>query len=319
MNEIKFLAFGDCQHQPGIFYPPVLPIVEQIKKHAIEENVDMCIHVGDFNHSPGRWTDVIDAYHAFPMPVYHTLGNHECDFGTYQDALQAYRLDNGYYYFERNGFRFVVLDTNYFIAGDKLVHYENRNYRLPEFKDSITVHNTLGKEQTDWMEQTIMDSPYPVVLISHASLERCYGETEFQMDELQRIWDLLDRVNADRQRVMMAINGHYHRDFLRIFKNIAFFDLNSTSFEWLDDAQPNYGPELKETYKYIDHEVAWDVPVHAIITLKEDGSIKIEGMKGHFLQGKSPKEVCGRYLIDYDGRPCTPDVLSCDIKINMNR
>jgi len=113
----------------------------------------------------------------------------------------------------------------------------------------------------------------------------------------------------------MAINGHHHKDNLRIFKGIAFLDLNSATYDWFDQAHDKYPKELCEAYKLVSNTLVWEDPIHAVITLRDDGYIKIEGMESKFLFGIDP-EAAGLPLAT-NGRLCTPNVLSAEFKLSM--
>ena len=88
MNKIKFLVFADLHHYPGIFYTNAEEKLEKIKKRAIENDVDMVIHLGDFCHGPHLEGEFVKKYHDFPMPAYHTIGNHENDNSGYEEILK---------------------------------------------------------------------------------------------------------------------------------------------------------------------------------------------------------------------------------------
>ena len=310
MREVKFSVFADLHHWETVFYSNAFQRLEKIKNRAIEENVDFVIHCGDLCHAPSKNTDIIKEYSNFPMPTYHCIGNHECEGDTYEQVLENYNLENGYYYFERNGFRFIVMDLNYLRIDGNAVHYNLGNF-FKSYPNKQLV--TFNEEQFIWLEKTIMESPYPCVLFSHHSLERINNGMSY--DELKKVWDMLDRVNKDKQRVMMAINGHHHKDNLRIFKGIAFLDLNSATYDWIDQAHDKYPKELCESYKLVANTLVWEDPVHAVVTLREDGYIKIEGMESKFIYGID-REAAGLPLGEH-GRLCTPNVLSAELCLSM--
>ena len=112
----------------------------------------------------------------------------------------------------------------------------------------------------------------------------------------------------------MCINGHHHRNNLRILDNIAFFELNSTTSDWINHPHHSYPPELMAKYENSDHELLFTDPVHAIVTVTEDGEIRIEGMKGSMYLGIT-REMTGNTVYDRAGLPCDPSVLSAHFKL----
>lgn len=313
MNEIKFLVFSDLHHNANVFYTNAEKRLDKIRQRAIDNNVDFVIHAGDLCHSPHTMTDFIKKYHDFPMPVYHTLGNHEFDNCGYEEILKAYNLDNGYYYFDKNGFRFIVMDLNQIKNGDELIHYNGGDYlKLYNKKTDVFANVSMGDEQRKWLEDTVMSSPYPCVLFSHQSTERI--DSGMLFSEMKKIWDLYEKVNKDKKRIIMAINGHHHRDNLRIFKNIAFFDINSASMDWLEKPHDKFPKELMDNYSLVQHTIVWNEPLSAVVTLKSDGSIKIEGSQSDYFMGVN-RENLGYNISDKDGRLCTASIESASIKI----
>lgn len=115
----------------------------------------------------------------------------------------------------------------------------------------------------------------------------------------------------------MAVNGHHHKDNLRIFKDIVFFDLNSASYDWIDEAHSGkYPKELYDEYSLVGNTLVYENPAHAIITLREDGNIKIEGNSGGFIYGID-REAVGITIYDTDGRLSTAEVLSTEFTVNV--
>ncbi len=312
MNTIKFSVFTDLHYLPGVFYTEAEQRLEKIKNRAIENQVDFVIHLGDLSHCPSKDKEIVEQFDAIPLQTYHCIGNHECQDDSYNEVLKTYGLEKGYYYFDKNGFRFIVLDLNYMRENGKAVHYNLGNYfrRKPD-----TQLVTFEENQRKWFEDTVMASPYPCVLFSHHSLEHLNNGMSF--NELRSIWELLAKLNCDKQRIIMAINGHHHKDNLRIFQNIVFLDLNSASYEWIDEPHSGkYPKELYEEYSLVGNTLIYKDPVHAIITLREDGYIKIDGANSEFLY-RIDREKLNMPLCEADGRLSTPNVVSAEFKLTI--
>lgn len=309
MNQVKFSVFSDYHYYPSHFRTCGLEGITQIINRAVESNADFIIHVGDLCHAPHKQSELISHYKNAPIPTYHCVGNHEFENSSYAEVVNAYNLEKTYYYFDKNGFRFIVLDLNNMQIGNENIHYDNWNWHNAKY-DYIA---SFDKEQFLWLEETIMNSPFPCILFSHHSLERARGG--ISPEENKKIQEMLKRVNKDKKRVFMSINGHYHRDYLRIRDNIAFLDLNSASNEWVEPKHSGFFPkEIYDKYICAEYNVMWNDPLSAIITVREDGYIKIEGMESEFFCGVSHRTI-GHDPYDKDGRECTPCISSHEFKL----
>ncbi len=314
MQQVKFSVFADLHyHQP--FPTFAAERLEKIRKRAVENKVDFVIHCGDMCHGPVSRDNpqIVKQYAEFPMPTYHCMGNHEYQLDSHEDALAGYGLEKGYYFFDCKGFRFIVLDLNNMLVDGKVVPYSSANYFKTPEKQALV---TMGEEQFAWLEQTVMDSPYPCVLFSHQSLERL--NSEMCLEEQRKIQAMFRRVNADKQRILLAVNGHHHRDHLRILDGIAYFDLNSASSDWIGDPghQGVLPAEIYEQYPQAHRNIYYVDPVHAVITLRDDGYINIEGMQSEFWCGVD-RESLGLPVADRDSRICTPNVLSAEFTLSL--
>jgi len=311
MNIVKFSVFTDLHYYPIAFYDDAPERLHKIRKRAEDNQVDFMIHLGDLSHQPSKDKEIVEQFDAIPMPTYHCIGNHECQGDSYDAVLTAYGLEKGYYYFDKNGFRFIILDLNYMREDGKAVHYDLGNYFRRKPGTQLV---TFEEEELNWFENTVMSSPYPCILFSHHSLEHLNNGMSFS--ELKSIWQLFEKLNSDKKRIVMAINGHHHKDNLRIFKDIVFLDLNSASYEWIDDVHNAYPKELYEKYVHVGNTLIYTEPVHAIITLREDGYIKIEGANSEFLYGID-REKLNMPLCEADGRLSTPNVVSAEFTVKI--
>ena len=74
--------------------------------------------------------------------------------------------------------------------------------------------------------------------------------------------------------------------------------------------------EILEQHPNARHTLIHNDPVHAIVTLREDGTVHIRGMKSSYFCGVT-MESLGLPLGDPDGRLITPDVLTASFKLDM--
>jgi len=297
---MKFSIFADFHYMPGVYLKGTLEDMQFILERAQKEQVDFIIHAGDFCEGPSTVTEVVGLYHDCKIPTYHCLGNHETDLTSYEETLRLYHMEDGHYYFDNNGYRFIICDTNYLKMGEEYVHFDLGNYyKYPELRD------WMPPEQLKWLEETIASSEYPCILINHSSFERKTGGVRNQ-DQIQAI------INAANKRkphsVLMCINGHHHRDNIRILDGVCYFDLNSTSFDWLHNKHDLFPAEWYQQAELVGNTVMYKDPVHAIITL-EGTTITIEGMESEMVMGVR-REDTDNEICDPDGRPVVPKVQS---------
>lgn len=306
-NRVKFSVFADIHHNPEQFYSRAPERLAQIQDRAVREKCDFMIHCGDFCHRPTKESDFIAQFNHFSLPSYHVLGNHDQDGCAWEETLRAYQLESGYYFFEKNGFRFVVLDANYFKNEDgSFTHYTQGNY----FKYKGRAVSNIPPEETQWLAETLRNSPFPCVLFSHQSVER----EVCSIANWEEIRNLIDSVNARHPgRVRMYINGHHHRDFLRVLNNVVYFDLNSASFDWVERTHDFYPEEICKQYSLANHTVIYNDPVHAVITMDSDGLLKIDGMESSMFLGVT-RTKAGLPFADSSGRPVFPKVQSAQFR-----
>ena len=86
--------------------------------------------------------------------------------------------------------------------------------------------------------------------------------------------------------------------------------------DWLEKPHDKFPKELMDKYSLIQHSIIWNDPLSAVVTVTEDGNIKIEGAKSDYFMGIN-HETLGIKNVDPDGRICTASIESANIKINI--
>jgi len=304
-SAMKFSLFSDFHHAPGRFPNATEKELDVILDRAEKENVDFIIHAGDLTHAPTSCVEFIEKYNSFHIPSYSCLGNHDTDGSSLADTLKLYNMPYQYYYFDCKGYRMIVFDCNYCKTDDGYVHYDLGNYyKMPAARDWIP------PEEVEWLRKTIDESPYPCVLIGHGSFERPDG-----IKNREECLEIFRAANKKRPHsVLMIINGHHHRDNIRILDDICHFEINSTSFDWLKCTHELYPKELCDKVKNFSHCLIWNDPVHAIVTL-EGTTITIDGMESEFFMGVTA-EMTGSPVFDNAGRPAVPRVSSAKFTLH---
>ncbi len=302
MSKVKFTAFSDLHHHPAWFKSDAPERLTAIQARAEKDGAEFLIHMGDFCHDVRVAEGLIKQYNDFKIPGFHVFGNHEFDLNSYEGALKGYGLSSGYYYFDNNGFRFVVIDENYFSDFPGIFfHYSERNYF-----DHPAGRDWINPEQIGWLRETILTSPYPCVLCSHATLEYEGG-----IKNREAVLEIIRESQKLPGRVMLCINGHYHRDHFSVLENVAYLDLNSATFDWIGNPHFLYPREWYDEYEEMGNMVVFKEPLSATITLDSDGTIDIAGTQGEFLCG-----ICREMTNNPPAkRPCTPSILDRHVRI----
>lgn len=293
---ISFLAFADLHHEPKVFPHDAKLFLEEIIARGINAKVSFGVQLGDFLHTPQENRSLSDVFAEAPFPTCNVFGNHDNDQESYEYILDMYRLTNGYYHFDTDGYRFIVLDPNYSVVNGELVHYnpnQARNHNLGE----------IPPEQMTWLEETILESPFPCVLFSHQSLERTDG-----IKNRDEVWRIICRANRLRERaVILCVNGHYHCDYCTFINGVCCLDLNSSSYYWTDPTNHLYPQEVYDRFSISDHCIFYKNPLSAVITLNGTDQITVDGAAGEFLYPISQEEL---FRLDQrrlsDTRVCTP-------------
>jgi len=308
MKQVRFSLFSDIHHYPGAFKSNTPENLFRIQKRAEENQVDFIIHCGDLTHGPSDVQDFVALYNDFSIPSYNCLGNHDTDHTPLSQVLRLYRMPAPYYCFDVKGFRMVVMSTNYIYRDGEYKPYDLGNYyATPECRDFVP------PEQLAWLEKTLETAPGPCLLFSHASFERRGNGVK----NARAVRDILNAANARHPgRVLMCMNGHYHRNYMAIKDQIAYFDVNSASYDWVEKEHSCYPKEECDAITFLNHTVCYNDPVHAIVTVSEDGTIDIQGMKSSMYLGVQRTDTGNAYA-DADGRPVEPEVLSAHFKLNF--
>ena len=306
---MKFLVFADFHHGPDLFVGGTMETLELFRRRAEEENCDFIIHAGDFSFGRPQDRELVLAYRDFHIPSYHVLGNHDANYTPYKQVLRDFGLTSGHYYFDVNGYRIIALDPNYHLDGGKYYHYTSKDDpEKPLLSDKATGDH-LPPLQLEWLREAIDTAPGPCLLISHQSFERPDGAKE--QVEVRRI---INEANKKKPHsVLMCMNGHYHRDHLRLLDGVLYFEVNAVTYEWVGNRHNLYPKEMCDRMKHLSHTVFYNDPLYAIVTV-EGSHIRIEGVESSMFMGVT-REMTDNPPLDPAGRPVTPRIQSLDITL----
>ncbi len=316
----KFLVFTDLH--VDIMHDGVARM-QVILEEAKAKSVEFIIHLGDimypdtgFLASHGELENrtgwfandrddeklaILKMIEESGLRVYGVLGNHDMDSCTKATACAYWDMPAPYYVFERGGLRFIALDTNNILNGETLIDYDHCNYRNFRGGNALT---WLGKEQLSWLEEQIMTSSLPCVLLSHAAL----GDEMLNAHDGPEVWEIVRRCNADRRRVIFAMNGHNHIDGVCVRSGVPFMSVNSASNIWIGHKYDcvRYSETISKIYHHMTGCAPYMNTLYAVITVDGD-AIRVRGVKSRFV-GPSPYDLGFPRTASYHiSRPCIRD------------
>jgi len=308
---ITFLALADLHHEPQVFPHDAQAFLNIMFERAKETQSAFMVQLGDFLHTPKLNGALADVYADLSLPTYNVVGNHDTDQESFEYILRMYRLGRGYYYFDQEGYRFIVLDPNYAVVDGVLTHYEpdnqggKRNHQFGE----------IPPEQLTWLSETISDSPYPCVLFSHQSLERTDG-----ILNRDAVWNIICSANRKKPRsVILCVNGHYHCDYCTIVNGVCCLDLNSSSYFWSGKENNLYTPDMYEKFPLARYTIYYNNPLSAVITIDGTDRIHISGAAGEYIVPISHEEILEMDQERLsDDRICTPSIRSYTVDLAKN-
>ena len=313
---VRFCVFSDLHYWPRCYPNDSTDFLDRILQRAVDAKCDFVIHCGDMVHDCVKYRDFVDRYLDFgKVPTYYCLGNHEDEFQTHEETMRSLRLEKEYYSFDVRGFRFIVTDPHWIRRNGELIHFSKWNWSGPNRQKGDEIY-WLPPDQVDWLRQTIDSSPYPCVVFSHESFERpvCCGGVRNQ-EEVRRIF--ADANRACPGKVRMAVNGHYHVDFLRLWDDVAYLDVNSANYFYSGRRHTAYPADWVRNHGGASLTYAYDAPLSSVVTLYPGGRITIDGSRANWCFGVRPED--GGHSGSLDGRPATCVSQSADFCLTVGK
>ena len=301
MNALYFCVFADYHRFSA--YPIGDEGLAEIMKNAAAHGVQFAIHLGDLCHDANLYADFLAQYNENPynLPVYHCIGNHEIEGNTpLREVREKYSMPANYYYEDFNGFRLIVLDTNYYINEyGKTVH-------MPPGHSTPTGTYHLGEKQVEWLQDAIDLSPYPCLLFSHASLELPNG-----CKDAVAVRQMIKKANEMHPgRVLMCLNGHHHRNNVAVHDGVVFFDVNAVyNGHWQSTKHNGYPEDFANSARMAANVCMHNDPLHAFVRVTPQGEIDIEGMETTYLYDVTPQSI-GATTANSFGRKAEPRISS---------
>lgn len=304
--KVKFAVMADLHVD---IMPDGVSRVQAFCEAALKENVDFLLHLGDIQypevaflekHAPesiqkregAGWfvCDRDDEKVAVKqlladtgLPLYGVLGNHDMDSCSKKTACLYWGMPDTHYSFVHGGVRFIALDTNFIGLDDEMLDFDHCNYRYYSRRET----SFITDPQLQWLENEVMNSPEPCVLLSHAAL----GDDLMCAHDRAKLWQMIERVNKEKRRVILALNGHNHSDGVTERNGVPFISINSISNVWIGHEYDTvrYSETICRHYPHLKGCAPYRDALYAIFEMDDD-VIRMKGRESGFV-GPSPQAL----------------------------
>ena len=233
------------------------------------EKPDALMQLGDFAYPSKQNNIVTKAFEEAHSRTFHVLGNHEIDAGHSFDEVAKLWGMKGRYYTERlNGLDLVVLDGN--------EKPENHKKGYPSY---------IGDKQLEWLSDKLKSLKGPILIVSHQPLA---GPSS--IDNAKEGQGLISLYS---DKVLMALNGHTHIDYLTKVEAVNYLHVNSASYKWVGGSFRNksYPENIHSKFPWIEYTCPYRDSLFMTLTIDPKGNrILVKGSDSEWV-GKSPSQL----------------------------
>ncbi|MDH3651164.1 MAG: metallophosphoesterase [Saprospiraceae bacterium] len=273
-SRAHMLTFGIAADVHKDLVPDANKRLETFIAEAVRREVDFIIQLGDFCMGDPKNMDFLAIWQTFKGPKYHVLGNHDMDRHSKQEMLDFWEMPSTYYSYDFQDFHFIVLDANFLYQDGKFIDYEKANF----YVDS-SYRTFVDDNQIEWFKADLEETRLPTIVLSHQSL------WHYQWGIKNRLI-LQKAMEAHSDKIVCCMNGHNHIDFHHHQNGIDYIEINSMSYQWMDDkyrSTEHYPKEFYEQYKSLPNIAPYKDPLYAFAELDPSGSMHIEGVKSEWI------------------------------------
>ena len=278
---LKELRFGIVADVHKDLVPDANQRLEKFISEAQRRDVEFIIQLGDFCMADPKNQDFLSIWRTFEGPRYHVLGNHDMDRNSKEEMLDYWAMPDTYYSFDLHGFHFVVLDANFLYLDGKYIDYERANFYV-DAKD----RTFIDEEQMEWFKNDLEETQLNTIIFSHQSLWHYQSGVKNRL-ALQKIME------AQKSKIICCMNGHDHQDFHHVQNGIHYLEINSMSYQWMDDKYrciQRYPKELYDQYQWLPNLATYKDPLYAFATINVNGTLLVEGVRSEWV-APSPFEM----------------------------
>lgn len=218
---IRIGLFTDAHYAKGVADMATRTCSRSLKKTekviaSLKDEVDAFIELGDLINVSGSTeadleniAEMKGVLESIGKPCYLVLGNHDVE-----AALKSVFLPeapNGYYFFDMDGIRFIVLDGNYISTGEsyEFVRWDWTDALIPE-------------EEMNWLRQALEGAEKGVVVLCHQNLDSRTGDPHVVGNAAQ-VHELLKASG----KVFIVVQGHCHHGCVTVQDGIVYHTLRA--------------------------------------------------------------------------------------------
>lgn len=175
------------------------------------------VHMGDMiDRHEESFSEIVPIYEQTRGPKFDVLGNHDYSYAgsTSNETIELLGMPGQYYQFRREGWRFIVLDTNdisLYANPEGSEKHEQAQEILAELKESGAVNakpynGAVGDEQLDWLRGVLAGARRrgeKVIVFGHMPLYPKNFHNTWNDDALIETFESFGNVVA-------YFNGHNH-------------------------------------------------------------------------------------------------------------
>lgn len=209
-------------------YADALLKTEEFIKTVNTLQCDFAIHLGDFKdedlHPDPKTTQeylrlMELEYAKFNGRRFHCIGNHDLDSITKAQFLNrvensGIESDKGYYSFEINAIKFIVLDANFDSNGRDHFFLEGGDWQSP----------VIPEAQLDWLERELSASAHPCVIFCHHPLYAYVKNGHsYHVTNYLEVREALEGSG----KILAVFNGHMHEEMFHEINRIHYLSMNS--------------------------------------------------------------------------------------------
>jgi manganese-dependent ADP-ribose/CDP-alcohol diphosphatase len=206
--------YCDCDPSGTRFYRATPGKLAEAVKTFNSRDLAFTIQTGDIiDRDVASFSKILPIYNQINGPKYHVLGNHDFPVTT-NKVVDILGMSKQYYDFSKNGWRFVVLDTNDISTYANAIGSEKQRQAQSFYEvlkwtgaaNAQTWNGGVGSEQMAWLRDVLSKSSQAgekVVVIGHMPL---YPKNEHNAWNDEALVQLLESSG----NVVAYFNGHNH-------------------------------------------------------------------------------------------------------------